>query len=217
MGTDIHAFAELRGPGGWEPCYQRTLAEEGERQFLRFYCGQERNYELFAVLAGVRRLTNDGFAPIRPPRGLPADLSPALRSVAESPHGLWGHNYTWLTLRELLEYPWQGMRRTIRLHVDADGFREFQEHGRPERGHSIFCAESVCGTDPEAGKRPILISNEEMARRLKQGEDTGRRVTEVAFEQPVAPYCHDFVVETLPLLGTLGKPDDVRIILWFDS
>ena len=211
MGTDIHAFAERRGPAGWEPCYESGETTEGEPFFLRFYCGQERNYELFAILAGVRRLTNDGFQPIAPCKGLPDDLSPPVREAAESPDGLWGHNYTWLTLQELLDYPWFETKRTVRAHVDAEGFRQFRTGGRPSQAYFL------CGTGQEERNSPLLIANDEMERLIKEDQETQGMLTEVVFEEPVAAYCHYFVSETIPLLRSLGEPENVRIVLWFDS
>jgi hypothetical protein len=217
MGTDIHCFAERRGPAGWEPCYAPAMTDDGERPFVPFYCGQDRNYELFALLAGVRRLTNDGFRSIAAPRGLPEDLSSTLREVAEGAEGLCCHNHSWLTLRELLDYPWQETRRTVRIHVDATGFRQFRARGRPDGGYSFLCEGDLCATSQGKQIKPIVISNDDMERLIKQGQDTEARFTEVMFEEPVAAYCELFVSDTLPLLRSLGEPDDVRIVLWFDS
>ena len=211
MGTDIHAFAERLGPFGWEPCYEASVATQEERPLLSFYCGQERNYELFAILAGVRRFTNDGFQPISPCKGLPDDLSPAVREVAGASDGLWGHNHTWLTLQELLDYPWSETKRTVRIHVDAEGFRQFRDQGNPAHAH-FFCA-----TSQQEPNKPLFISNNEMERLIKENQDTRGKFTEVVFEESVAPYCHYLVSETLPLLRLLGEPENIRIVLWFDS
>jgi hypothetical protein len=217
MGTDIHCFAERRSAAGWEPCYDLNSTTDEERSFLPFYCGQERNYELFALLAGVRRLTNEGFQPIAPVRGLPEDLSPAVREVALSQDGMWGHNHTWLSLQELLAYPWQETKRTVRVHVDAAGFCQFRDQGRPNRGFSFLCEGSLCATGSGTWRKPVLISNEEMERLIREGQETEAKFTEVIFEEPVASYCYYFLSETLPLLSSLASPEDVRIILWFDS
>jgi hypothetical protein len=217
MGTDIHSFAERRGPAGWEPCYSPDTTDEGERLFLSFYCGQERNYELFALLAGVHRLTNEGFQPIAAPRGLPEDLSPALREVAGDGSDFGCHNHTWLTLRELLDYHWQDTKRILRVHVDAAGFRQFRAQGRPDRFYPFLGECGLHSTGSGEGSRPIIISNDEMERLIEQDQDTQGKFTEVVFEEPIAAYCHYFVAETLPLLRSLGEPEDVRIVLWFDS
>jgi hypothetical protein len=110
MGTDIHlwvekknadntwSFAQLEpwdcdwcggtGAGNeWRegatpaPCYWCA----GQKKVNRY---SSRNYDLFAMLAGVRNgrgfagiKTGDGFIPISEPRGWPADLSPELNAI----------------------------------------------------------------------------------------------------------------------------------------
>jgi hypothetical protein len=149
MGCDIHLFVETRESAsepwrpvrvtiacGWckdgsgrdgKPCYfcKGTQLEGGY---------QDRNYDTFAILANVRNGrgfagcdTGDGFIPISEPRGLPADLSSALRQLREDSEKLedeahdahyekckadfgcgWfgDHSHSWLSLRELLACDW---------------------------------------------------------------------------------------------------------------
>jgi hypothetical protein len=73
MGTDITRWAERRSTGEWDYCYGAGTASDGRPCPLGFYYGVERNYFLFAILAGVNKITNQGFEPIVPPRGLPGD------------------------------------------------------------------------------------------------------------------------------------------------
>jgi hypothetical protein len=120
MGTDISSFAERRTKRGWEHC------------LVDFYCGEERNYALFAILAGVRRLTNSGFEPIVPPRGFPTD-SPAVGHLAGVPETPSCHNATWLSLKELLDFPWHQKQWPCTGHVDAEEFLHFRIEGRPRR------------------------------------------------------------------------------------
>lgn len=116
MGTDIHGVWQKRTPQGWEDVasvYQ-----------------QDRHYQLFAVLAGVRNgygfagiLTGEPVTPIAEPRGLPADFA-----VIEDAHpvaslsimtpwqqqyhtpddelSVWmgDHSYSWLTSTEMLAW-----------------------------------------------------------------------------------------------------------------
>ncbi len=187
VGTDIHCFVERRTERGWEPCE------------LDFYCGEERNYALFAILAGVRRMTNGGFEPIVPPRGFPPD-SPSVGGWVDG----WGyyHNATWLTLRELLEFPWYEKMYPFRWWLDAAQYRVFRQTGRPER----FVDGSAA-----------LVSNEEMERLLREGGPTEGVLTLVAFGVPYAEFAGPFVTETLPRLQALGPPDDVRLVMFFDS
>jgi hypothetical protein len=77
MGCDIHLFVEVRDGGAWRP------VKVAWDMF-------GRNYDLFAILAGVRNgcgfagsVTGTGFVPISEPRGLPADLSVELAAVRD--------------------------------------------------------------------------------------------------------------------------------------
>jgi hypothetical protein len=139
MGTDIHVDVEvLRLAPAYVPKpadYETTIdlteradgvyAEHGDslEPMTRRWVGLDRpadapfgewygdrNYGLFAILAGVRGATisQRHGVPVKlldDPRGLPADLSPELRpfhSYAEL------HSSTWFTLRELMSVDWHG-------------------------------------------------------------------------------------------------------------
>lgn len=201
MGTDITCWAERSTADGWQVCVsdEHGLDEDGNPYPLDFYCGQERNYEFYAILAGVRRLTNQGFDTIAPPRGLPDD-SPRYQELAvdEVP---WYHNASWLTLQELLDFPWHSTCREFNGFVDAAQYVEYRQHGRPQR----FL---------EGGR---VISNAEMEALIASGGDTEGLLTLISFGVPYAEFAGPFVTETLPLLRQQGEPDKVRIVFFFDS
>lgn len=102
MGTDIHCVAEIRRPkhgGKWEPAlspipnkyFQPDEPQDESNRKLEYpRLIRWRNYDLFAMLAGVRNgrgfagvVTGAGFNPISEPRGLPDDLSPHMVIAAE--------------------------------------------------------------------------------------------------------------------------------------
>lgn len=103
MGTDIHACVECKIDGCWTAVRPLDL---------------DRNYNLFAILAGVRR----DHEPIAEPRGLPADRDPKsctsiwhqdkARPHHDSKYDACGsyefgdHTRSWLLLSELLDYDW---------------------------------------------------------------------------------------------------------------
>jgi hypothetical protein len=200
MGTDIHCFAERRTPKGWEPICTGRDRRDGTRRLLDFYCGQERNYNLFAILAGVQRLTNGGFEPVVPPRGFPPDVSPGQTPDPDS--GGFYHNATWLTLKELLDFDWHGKQRLFRGWVNAEQFRLFRQNGRPQQ----FIEESA-----------RLVDNDEMDRLIAAGTDTTGVQTLIEFGIPYGEFAGPFLTETLPLLQKYGRPEDVRLVLYFDS
>ena len=70
---------------------------DGEPFYMRDWF-DDRNYKLFALLAGVRNY--DGVEPIAEPRGWPDDLSPELE--AERKHI--EHTPSWFTVAELQDY-----------------------------------------------------------------------------------------------------------------
>jgi hypothetical protein len=204
VGTDISYHAERRTLHGWEVCLSDQVDEEGRPYRLDFYCGEERNYNLFAILADVKRFTNGGFEPIVPPRGFPTD-SPAVGREALEPETYSSHNRTWLTLRELLEFPWYEKSIPFSVYVDAENFLHYRTDSRPQSA----------SPSPLHGCR--VVSNDEMERLITAGEDTSLKMTLISFGIPYAEFAGPFVTETLPLLQQLASPDDIRLILSFDS
>lgn len=101
MGTDINGVVQERLVKAREgsPFRWRNLME----------IEADRNYALFAALAGVRNYGN--ITPISEPRGLPEDFETINGDevkLAYSGGKVWmgDHSYTWLTLEEMLD--WDG-------------------------------------------------------------------------------------------------------------
>lgn len=148
MGTDIHMAVEALGSDGiWAPApvagVCRTCGGTGCKA-CDYRCAwyDDRNYDVFAILAGVRNGTGfagcdtgEGFVPISSPRGLPVDLSPSLRSG----NNLGDHSYSWLLAQEIHEYDWS--RETIkRGWIDAWTFEKWRKAG------SVGAPASWCGS-----------------------------------------------------------------------
>lgn len=85
MGCDIHVFVEKRVKDRWVMVHEAVEAEN-------------RNYERFAQLAGVR-----GSGP--KPKGLPLDISDSTNLQADR-WGVDGHSHSWLYLPEAMQI-WQ--------------------------------------------------------------------------------------------------------------
>lgn len=173
MGTDIYLHAEKRSNGVWHHC--------GELEEFEI-----RNYQFFAILANVRNPIRSTvpFHFIVEPRGLPDDMSEVLQH-----EGLlrFGHDPGWVTLRELLDFDWQGKTILRRAVVDPEDVALFGD------GKQKF-PRGVSG-----------IAN----------EGPGPCVTWVdTYEEAVgARYLKDL----LDTLAQLGSPTDVRIVFSFDS
>lgn len=99
MGCDIHTLVEYKHNGEWitvdtlHGIHAPSLRSE-TFDWVQPYI-EQRNYGLFAQMAGVR---GDG----PEPRGLPDDLSQTARYMVEQ----WGgdaHSHSWLPIREVTD------------------------------------------------------------------------------------------------------------------
>ena len=200
MGTDIYIYAEVREGGAWrlaEPLVPNEYYIAGETgtysaEFLPQELFDERDYTLFAVLAGVRRDRHNEteYEPVSEPKGLPRDISPELREWAER-FGKDVYCPSWLTLRELLDYNWHGKAALKRAMVDAraahlfgDGWGDFPHESWPEgvpRGY---------GTYMSGGVEVTWIEN--------YGDRLGY-----------------FLRDVIPKLQSYGAPEEVRVVFWF--
>jgi hypothetical protein len=192
MGCDIHLVVEKRNGNQWERVLppdevrdpwlvEQSAQETGESRWYRDRVKvtwfDDRNYNLFAILAGVRN--NFDFEPISEPRGLPNDLSAEVRKLVEygdeeedaldaeviaeeaeddNDVSLGDHSQSWLTLRELLDCNWD---REIKEGgwVDAWNFELWRKHGKPN-----------AWAGGVGGGRVEHISYREMARKIDSGD-----------------------------------------------
>jgi hypothetical protein len=226
MGTDIHLAVEHYIDGEW---VNVTPFREDDGYLSNYPNGyyESRNYGLFAILADVRNglgfagvVTGDGYVPIHPQRGIPSDASSIVRRWCEEGD----HSHSWATVKELLEYDWT--QTTVRRGVvDIKEFMRFKLWGKPE---------SWCGAI--GGHNIKHISNDEMLDRVyliceKYGQLTYAdfhrlknlpsrlegSYTAVEWSQPYYDVVQNFLHETMPKLWRVGKPENVRIVYWFDS
>lgn len=194
----------------------------------RFYSC--RNYGLFAILADVRNgrgfagiKTGEGFNPIADPRGVPSDCCEEFRKEQDN-YGSDGHSHSYFTVSELMAYDWTQVT-CLQGYVDGKNFEEF-ERWKKKDGES---PSEYCGM--VSGQFVTHISNDEMRAVItqkigdKRGSEWQQAVetldphcyTLVEWTQPYYKCCKEFLGETLPRLWQLGKPDDVRIVFFFDN
>lgn len=90
MGCDIHAKVQRRVNGQWQDVRGRWF--------------DFRSYRSFAVMCGVRSHYGGNLVPMSEPKGLPPDYVDEVK-----PSGFAEfedlHSRSWLTLKEMLEYP----------------------------------------------------------------------------------------------------------------
>jgi hypothetical protein len=191
----------------------------------RIYSG--RNYSLFAILADVRNGrgfagcdTGDGFVPIDDPRGIPDDVSDSVKADADR----WdadGHSHSWLTVAEMLAYDWTQTTKQ-RGFVSAPEFWKWNRWNR-KNGES---PDSYCGGVGGAGIRKV--SEQEMIQLLEPfGNEWSAQerienelssvYCQAEWEQPYYKAVRHFLSDTMPRLWQLGKPDEVRLVFWFDN
>lgn len=247
MGCDIHMFVEVKNDGKWKAVPRRTRPEPEYSQWDKrtIECPyDDRNYDLFAMLANVRNgvgfagiRTGEGFVPISMPKGFPDDASDeVLLEFAYTPdpededrdhweerqtewlrrgysvllkNGMvsgpdW-HSTSYLTVKELQEYDWDQVTEH-QGWVTASGYEEFKSKGKP----SSWCG-GVEGTTVDH------ISNKEMEWRISDGRRLDRAYTLVEWSESYRASARSFLEQTLPYLESLGKPEDVRIVFWFDN
>ncbi len=235
MGCDIHFHVEKVSEGRWvsadtwyadvdDPSQKSLYDWSGSTGISGGPMYSGRNYGLFAMLADVRNGygfagvdTGDALVPIFAPRGLPDDVSPEVKASSDS-YGGDGHSHSHMTVQELLDYDWTQIMRK-RGFVSKKEFARFRLKGRPE---------SWCG-----GTSADIIGNEAMdaliladcdGDRLTWGdfhkmpnEDFASPQTQITWDIPYYEQARDFLAETMPKLWRIGKPHEVRIVIWFDN
>lgn len=107
MGCDIHIVLEKKHKGKWigveeykhRTGWLATKSEDGALSWEHKYIwdnARNRNYDLFARLAGVRGEGPD-------PKGLPEDVSDLAQMLSDE-EGTDGHSHSWCALPEAVEH-----------------------------------------------------------------------------------------------------------------
>ena len=234
MGCDIHFYVEKRINEKWETADKWYPDEDDgsmstskwDKNFTRkagpLYDG--RSYDLFSILADVRNGsgfagvdTGDGFIPIDSPRGLPEDPSTEVLEASDD-YGSDGHSHSWLTVTELMDYDWTKTTKK-RGWVSPKEFARFYLKGKPDGWSGGISGGGVEHVSNEAmlahisGGKPAFTWQDFH----KMEEVRGGKYTQVEWEIPYYEAAANFLSETLPQLWQIGKPDEVRIVFWFDN
>lgn len=233
MGCDIHMFAEVRNSeGGWDkvdkifdstyyrPDEKTETLEDGyiwnDPKTDEPYEG--RNYVLFAILADVRNgygfagvRTHDPVVPLFAGRGIPSDASAEYKQIVED-WDIDGHSHTYATLAELQAVDWHG------IVIKQSGYLSIKEYERI-RGTDLL-PEYWCGDT--SSKKMTAQAYENNFRGRIEASDQGTE-----YFSPIYIYCEwveplmrsaeEFVEESIPQLEKLGKPEDVRVVFFFDN
>lgn len=240
MGCDIHLYVEKRVNGKWKAAdkWSRDKDDEENPKRLtvdydaRFYTG--RNYNLFAILADVRNgrgfagiKIGDGFTPIAPPRGIPDGACPEYIQECNA-WGSDGHSHSHFTVSELMAYDWTQVS-TLQGVVGALTFEKWERYGRSQgESPEDYCGD-IYGRDiikvEESVMRKMVKSVVEEAEKLPTHDERQNLLrsklsnvyTTCRWEMPYYKCAGEFLGKTLPRLWRVGKPDDVRIVFFFDN
>lgn len=218
MGTDIHPMAQRRENGTWR-WVEWPGAREGwdSRSRSQLHTIEDRNYQLFAVLAGVRNgtgfagvVTGEPVEPISEPRGLPSDcelpdsnrFNQRIYDEPDEPD-LGDHSQSWILLREILDYPWD--ESTVKIGViSLEQFRKWDRKSQPDQWSGGVSGPDVVTISEEQAHEGLIPRDKEVFVRI-------------AWRQSLRNQCRRFLEGTVPWLQSLGSPDDVRLVFGFDS
>lgn len=210
---------------------------DGSRMDLAWW--RSRDYELFAILAGVRNYEST-FRPIAQPRGIPKDASVPVRRQLEGPDI---HTPSWLKVSELLGAGWRS--RVIRMsgaiplqacdveptvhwsgpgvddYVRVVSYQEWRSSGGIPRGYSSesMVASRLLPNHLLSAKRAAEVLDgradvlEHVASRLREE----KFYVSVLWDQTYAQFVPHFVEFVEQLLLPVGPPDRVRIVFGFDN
>ena len=230
MGCDIHIYVERRDPdsGAWVaidgpnlmyPVYEQWI-KEGRAEKIPSYARERsyggwlyegRSYTLFAILADVRNY--DNLVPMSAPRGLPKDLSPRVRGIAQE-FGNDGHSHSWYNFRELKDY-FVTSTQMIRVGglISLEEYQTLKENGAlPSHSCRGAYGPNVKTIDEE-GADALLSGAAPMDPNIQYFVDASWPVS-------IAEACKGFVTgiteRLAPIAEEVGE-ENVRIVFWFDN
>jgi hypothetical protein len=187
--------------------WQRILEEKGsEGGFIVEEWYQDRNYNVFGILANVRNGkgfagidTGDPWPYIQNGRLLPDDSCSEVIEYMMECH----HSPGWVTLEEIMKYPWESTTRMNRGLVTPEQFAEYIRDGKP----SSWCGDS-------SGFMVRHITNEQMINLVK--DPTLSYYTRISWQQTALEVGERFLERMKELAKVVGE-HECRIHFYFDS
>lgn len=224
MGCDIHCFVEKKDlkTGKWEKItgFKSDFYDKDSDYFStdRFKNGDSildaRNYNEFAILANVRNGfgfggcdTGDPIKPISMPKGLPDDISEEVKLKAEE-WGSDGHSHSWLTIKEIKDYPADTIVKISRGLVTVEVYKEFKKTGNPY---------PCCGD--VGGYGPVIVENN-LCEKYQEEHPEKSVYTKIEWSntaKDTAPWLFGEGLSQLSKRSETDDGSDVRIVFWFDN
>lgn len=198
MGTDITGFVEVRPASGqtWGRVIDTALLVR-------------RNYDMFGSLFGIENYAN--FAPLAAERGLPADITPLVRTVAEE-FGDYAFGHSWVS--------WAELRAMDRDEVALAADSRVHEYQRGPAGELVYLGKAAWnrafGEHVGVGLLSSLVTplvwedgqEWEIEGHLFRAERLRRR-------DVITPDWEILFDLMARLAGAYGAAD-VRLVVWFD-
>lgn len=195
MGADIHSFAERRENGKWQKIKDKIFGEKTSYSNLTDSPFDWRSYSMFAFFADVRNY--DHCEPISECKGLPND-SEYLNTPLEKPCGF---NYGYFD---------NGIAETEGEYISKDA----DYHSK-----SWLTLKELLDFDYDKTFWNRRISRTIYRADGSVGGSNGACLAEEG-EGEIVSYRNNLgegYFKELEVLKTLGKPEDVRIVFWFDN
>ncbi|WP_051264701.1 hypothetical protein [Nakamurella lactea] len=235
MGCDIHLYTEVQSDDGtWRTTTEPVVADAGtEDEYTSLEATfRGRNYDLFAILAGVRN--GRGFAgtdlgdptvPISEPRGIADDASEQYRAESDR-WGVDGHSHSYFTLTELLRHTWTESTTTHRMWVrrkkTASAMSQYLlSQGLDDPDKFAARMQEIFQSTGEDGYRYLENWEAEGCGRSSEGQGaSGWRTIQWTTNhlESAGSSWSKFLVSLCSLAATYGLTNDqVRISFFFDN
>lgn len=202
MGCDINMVVQKQGDDGkWSDIGKIEYVEEPkwERREVGVKVYDDRNYDVFGVLANVRNGTWGEETPfISEPRGLPDDCG-----YDEDSGVLGDHSFTWLTVAEVLAFDWDHKIQHDAF-MDLPTYRKWRKDGGEP---ASYCAGMT-------GRKLTMAEADAMSGDGPRGVD--RYVVNAQWSTPIRLHAKAFL-EWVNGLAQHGEPDKIRLVFGFDS
>ena len=193
MGSDISCWTEIKSKqtGKWE--INKKDAFPNDNKKISFPFGR-RSYRLFSLLAGVRNKA--GVEPVSEPKGLPPDseyLNEKLKEPCPMTFGYGPTNIAY-TVGDEIEYDanyYDCSYLTLAELLAFDYDKTFENRSV----HKVFKSGNT------------VLAGALFEEQAKVGEGTIMTYRE---------FIDELFFEELEIMKTLGDPDDVRVVFYFD-
>jgi hypothetical protein len=228
MGTDIHLQVQGRLPDGtWEFVKRKPFLSYDDEGFTWEQDPTGRNYDLFALLAGVRN--GYGFAgvyrhepvtPQFPKRGFPEDYV-GLKDrrsgfFTGGDDSIGDHSFTWATLEELRAVPWDLEYQSGGV-IGPETFKKWDRVSEPEGWSGGIAGPGIKVHDNIEEFEKLISSGEPL-------ENENGRINHYCHVtwtwQPLSDctfrkWIHGDVMQSLA--DEYGGAENIRVLMGFDS